>query len=119
MRTALLASAMVLGLAAPSFAQGIQGNQGNQANQQEEEGFGPTMTGPQGQQLQGLLRAARPFANGTFMRVKRGPDDEIALHCPPRISLNTCVTGATRLMQNLNNITNGGTNQQGDTNQQQ
>ncbi len=121
MRTALLASAILLGLAAPSFAQQsgmTPGSQGGQDYSDQGLGFGP-LTGHQGEQISGILNAARPFANGTFMRVKRGPDDEITLHCPPRLQLGTCVAGATKLMTNLNSITQGGSNQQQSSNDQQ
>lgn len=104
MRTALLAGILLVGFAAPGFAQPQNGPQGpyNQENGQNWQGgqSGRWEHMMHGQQMKGMLALGEALGQGTFYRFRRG-NDEVDVHCPPNQSVQECVSGATHLMQTL------------------
>ncbi|MBV8613752.1 MAG: hypothetical protein JOY66_08255 [Acetobacteraceae bacterium] len=47
-----------------------------------------------------MMGAMRELGSGTFFRFKRG-EDEVDIHCPSSIALQSCVGAATDLMSSL------------------
>ncbi len=113
MRTAFLTAALLVGFAAPSFAQN-QGQNGNYEQPQrgmnmsggDESGPMNIMGGMNGRQMGPMMQAARELAAGAFFRFKRG-NDEVDIHCPPNVALQNCVGAAADLMGTLRRVASG------------
>ncbi|HJS85402.1 MAG TPA: hypothetical protein VJ779_08065 [Acetobacteraceae bacterium] len=54
-----------------------------------------------------MMGAIRELASGTFFRFKRG-DDEVDIHCPSTVALQSCVGAATDLLGSLRRNASGG-----------
>lgn len=94
MRTALLAGVLLVGFAAPSFAQMQNGPHG-QDYQHHWQHWQDGRMGPWNHFM------PRPWMGaGAFYRFKRGKD-EVDVHCPPNQPIGECVNAATHLMQAL------------------
>jgi hypothetical protein len=125
MRTALLTVTLLVGFATPTLAQNqtptAQTDQSGGAEPQSgmnmrgggrgEGGFGP-MNFMGGERMGVMMRAARELAAGAFFRFKRG-DDEVDIHCPPTVALQSCVGAAADLMSALRRTGSGGGGQGG------
>lgn len=111
-----------------SGQQGQQGYQGNPGSQNDQDNYGPRgmmwrgagprewggrgdwRGGPGGfadmghrfgpEHMREMMGIAGALGAGVFYRFKRG-DDEVDIHCPPRVSVQDCVNGATELMKAL------------------
>ncbi len=118
MRTAFLTAALLVGLAGPTLAQnqtppagppgagGAEEMQPGMGMRGGEEGGGP-MRFMNAERMGFMMRAMRELATGTFFRFKRG-DDEVDIHCPSTIALQSCVGAATDLMSSLRRTGSGG-----------
>lgn len=103
MRTAILAGALVLGFAAPSFAQapGLPGGAGPHNDwRNNHQGWEGPLGHMRGGEMRAMMMFAHELASGTFYRFKRG-DNEVDIHCPANASLPDCVNGAMHLMHAL------------------
>jgi hypothetical protein len=112
MRTAFLTAAFVVGLTGATFAQppmppGPPGPGGPGGAEEAQPGMGMRPGGEGGpmrfmnaERMGFIMGAMRELATGTFFRFKRG-DDEVDIHCPSTIALQSCVGAATDLMSSL------------------
>ena len=121
MRTAfLIAAALVVGLTGATFAQppvppsGPPGPGGAGGAEETQPGMAPRPGGDGGpmrfmnaERMGLMMGAMRELASGTFFRFKRG-DDEVDIHCPSSIALQSCVGAATDLMSSLRRTGSGG-----------
>jgi hypothetical protein len=113
MRTAFLTAALVVGFTGPTFAQpptppsGLPGPGGAGGAEETQPGLamgpgggGGPMRFMNAERMGFIMGAMRELATGTFFRFKRG-DDEVDIHCPSTIALQSCVGAATDLMSSL------------------
>lgn len=122
MRTSVLTAILLVGFASPVLAQNQVPGQpadagGNSQSQpgmaNEHRMMGGMMGGERGEGAmrsmgaEQMRRMMREMAAGAFFRVKRG-NDEVDVHCPPDMTMQTCVGAATDLITALTRATTGG-----------
>jgi len=103
-RLPLLAAGMALALVVPAMAVPAMAQQSDDDRDRDQQGS----RGEQREQMMHHMRGverlfpiiARAFANGTFFRVRVG-DNEIDMHCPASLPLQSCVAAGDALVKSL------------------